>query len=84
MDQGLSLAFDLGFKHVILESDCFEGAKVISKTAQIHFHRVLSIVTNVRTWLAHDSVVEIGDSTNTSGWVSVHSNGIYITIPTKL
>ncbi|KAE9614458.1 hypothetical protein Lal_00012188 [Lupinus albus] len=59
MEHGLKLAWDLGFKKVILESDCLEAMQVIRDGVLICLDNILLVVSNVRTWLSRNWMVEV-------------------------
>ncbi|XP_019440200.1 PREDICTED: uncharacterized protein LOC109345547 [Lupinus angustifolius] len=58
LEHGFSLAWNMGFRKVVMESDCLEVAHIISKGFHTRIHRILTVVNNVRFWLARDWVVD--------------------------
>ncbi|KAF1879364.1 hypothetical protein Lal_00005830 [Lupinus albus] len=59
MEHGLNLAWDLGFKEIILESDCLEAVQIIPDGVRICLDNILLHVSNVRTWLTRNWMVEV-------------------------
>ncbi|KAF1879844.1 hypothetical protein Lal_00037347 [Lupinus albus] len=54
MVQGLTLTWNMGFKKVIMKSDCLEEVQLISDGVQIRLHQIMRVTSNVRVWLSRD------------------------------
>ncbi|KAF1859238.1 hypothetical protein Lal_00009822 [Lupinus albus] len=48
INHGLKLAWNMWFKQIILECNCFEVVQIITDDVQVLFHQILEMVCDIR------------------------------------
>ncbi|XP_019462877.1 PREDICTED: uncharacterized protein LOC109361796 [Lupinus angustifolius] len=59
MEQGLLLAWNEGFRSVVLECDCLEAMQIITESLVVRYQRISKVVSRIRKLLARCWVVHI-------------------------
>ncbi|KAL6527506.1 ubiquitin-specific protease ubp15 [Orobanche gracilis] len=59
MEDGLKLAWNLGFRNVIMECDCMELVQIINDNLPTRLTTVAGVVKRIRSWLKRDWLVQV-------------------------